>query len=224
PQDVRDAALSLLVSRRDWTLRLLDAVAAKKIDSKTISIDVVWRIQLHPGDQIVSRVGKIWGSIKNASNAQLKQRVEHFAAALEKGSGDPYQGKKLFTTSCSKCHTLFKEGGKIGPDLTAYKRDEVTTMLLHIVNPSAEIREGFETHVALTRDGRTVMGFLVDKDNQIVTLRGQDGQNVTLNQDQIEEMIPQRKSLMPEGLLKNLGDEQIRDLFAYLRSSQPLNE
>ena len=30
------------------------------------------------------------------------------------------------------------------------------------------------------------------------------------------------QSLMPEGILKTLSDQQIRDLFAYLRSTQPL--
>ena len=29
-------------------------------------------------------------------------------------------------------------------------------------------------------------------------------------------------SLMPEGLLNSLKDQQVRDLFAYLRSAQPL--
>jgi cytochrome c1 len=29
-------------------------------------------------------------------------------------------------------------------------------------------------------------------------------------------------SLMPEGLLKDLSEQQVRDLFAYLRSTQPL--
>jgi hypothetical protein len=29
---------------------------------------------------------------------------------------------------------------------------------------------------------------------------------------------------MPEGLLKGLSAQQVRDLFAYLRSTQPLNE
>jgi hypothetical protein len=29
-------------------------------------------------------------------------------------------------------------------------------------------------------------------------------------------------SLMPEGLLVGMSEQQVRDLFAYLRSSQPL--
>jgi hypothetical protein len=37
-------------------------------------------------------------------------------------------------------------------------------------------------------------------------------------------MGAQKKSLMPEGLLKELKEQQVRDLFAYLRSTQPLSD
>jgi hypothetical protein len=52
-------------------------------------------------------------------------------------------------------------------------------------------------------------------------LRGNDGKEMTLARDSIEEIKPSRASLMPEGLLKSLGEQQVRDLFAYLRSTQP---
>ena len=94
---------------------------------------------------------------------------------------------------------------------------------MNIVNPSAEIREGFESFLVLTDEGRTASGFLFDQDNRVVVLRGVDGQNITLPRDQIEEMLPQKKSLMPEGLLKPMTPQQVRDLFAYLKSAQPLN-
>ncbi len=42
-----------------------------------------------------------------------------------------------------------------------------------------------------------------------------------LARDAIEEIKPSRASLMPEGLLKALAEQQVRDLFAYLRSTQP---
>ncbi len=129
----------------------------------------------------------------------------------------------IYTESCAKCHILFEEGGRIGPNLTTFKRDDSANILMNIVNPSAEIREGFESYLVLTDEGRTASGFLFDQDNRVVVLRGVDGQNISIPRDQIEEMIPQKKSLMPEGLLKPLTPEQVRNLFAYLRSSQPLN-
>ena len=125
---------------------------------------------------------------------------------------------------CGKCHTLHAIGGKIGPDLTTYKRDDIRQMLIHIVNPSAEIREGFETQIAVLNDGRVVTGFLVEQDQQTVTLRSPDGQTVSLERSSLDELNKSRKSLMPEGQLKELSDDQLRNLFAYLRSSQPLND
>ena len=73
-----------------------------------------------------------------------------------------------------------------------------------------------------TKDGRTLSGFLADKDKQVVVLRGLDGANQVLPQDQILEMKTTGVSLMPQGLLASLTDQQLRDLFAYLQSAQPL--
>ena len=162
--------------------------------------------------------------MKGATTSELRREIERLAAVIDAGTGSPYKGKKLFKDTCAKCHRLFTDGGQIGPDLTTYKRDDIANLLVNIVNPSAEIREGYETLLVSTKDGRLVSGFLVDKDNQVLVLRGVDGQNITVRQDQIEETAPQRKSLMPEGLLANLNDQQVRDLFAYLRSTQPLND
>ena len=96
-------------------------------------------------------------------------------------------------------------------------------MLLHIVNPSAEIREGYENFLLTTKYGRTVVGFLVEQDNQTVVLRGLDGQDISLERKDIKTMNAQGVSLMPAGLLSGYTDDQIRDLMAYLRSTQPLN-
>jgi putative heme-binding domain-containing protein len=90
------------------------------------------------------------------------------------------------------------------------------------VNPNAEIREGYENYFVTTKDGRMLSGFLADKDTRVVVLRGIDGENITLPQDQVQEMKSAGLSLMPEGLLDSLNEQQVRDLFGYLRSTQPL--
>ena len=53
-------------------------------------------------------------------------------------------------------------------------------------------------------------------------LRSLDGQTISLPRKDITEMKAAGLSLMPEGLIDQLNDQQIRDLFAYLRSTQPL--
>ena len=78
--------------------------------------------------------------------------------------------------------------------------------------------------VAVTEDGRVANGILVEEDAKIVVLRDSNGQDSAIPRGEIQEMAQQPKSLMPEGLLDGLSEQQMRDLFAYLRCTQPLND
>ena len=71
-------------------------------------------------------------------------------------------------------------------------------------------------------DGRVLSGVVVEQDKNVVVLRGSDGKDVVLARADIDAMRPAAGSIMPEGLLNGLSDQQVRDLFAYLRSTQPL--
>ena len=218
----RAAALTLLASRSVWALQLLKETAAGRLEITAISQDAHQKIRAYPDQEIRALVQQFWGKEPVETTEDMRRQVEHYAAVIQGGAGDPYEGRKLFGMSCGLCHRLFGQGGQIGPDLTPYKRDDLDTVLLNVVNPSAEIREGYETFVVSTKDGRTLSGFLADKDNRVVVLRGVDGVNEVLPQDQIVEMKSTGISLMPTKLLNGFKEQQVRDLFAYLRSTQPL--
>lgn len=222
-EDVRSVAQSLLVSRKNWSLMLVEAVDRGEIAAASLPLDTVRRLTIHRDERLTELIKKHWTHIEGATTGEMQSQIDQYAATLA-GAGDPYPGKKLYMQMCGKCHTLHALGGKIGPDLTTYKRDDLRQMLVHIVNPSAEIREGFETQIAVLKDGRVVTGFLVEQDPQTITLRSPDGQTVALERSDLEELEKSRKSLMPEGQLKLLSEEELRNLFAYLRSSQPLND
>jgi putative membrane-bound dehydrogenase-like protein len=222
--DAKAAAQTLLASRAEWSRQLVQAVEAGRIDAATLPRDTVRLMTFHRDAALADLVRKHWPDLAAISSEQMQADLARLGEVLKSGNGDPYPGKRLYKQSCGKCHLLFGDGGRIGPDLTSFKRDDNLRILLNVVNPSAEIREGFESFLVLTGDGRALNGFLYDQDPQVVVLRGADGQNVTIPRDNIEEMIQQKQSLMPEGLLKDLTDQQVRDLFAFLRTSQPLND
>jgi putative membrane-bound dehydrogenase-like protein len=221
-EPVRVVALGLLASRPAWSLQLLQAVEAGQIAASEITPDAVQKIRTYPDKQVAQLLKKYCPQERVPTTAEMQQQIRECAATVRSGAGDPYEGRRLFNVSCALCHKLFGQGAQIGPDLTPYKRDDVETMLLNIVNPSAEIREGYESYLISTRDGRTLSGFLADKDNRVVVLRGLDGVNQVLPQEDIKEMKSTGVSLMPQGLLTALNDQQLRDLFAYLQSAQPL--
>jgi len=224
PETLRPAAQSLLASRREWAKQFLRAVESGAIDAQAVPVEVRRQLLLHSDEVIENLVKQCFGEISGATTQQMQARIEALYNMLQaaRGEGNPYTGKELFKAECGKCHKLFSEGGNVGPDLTTFKRDDIRGILLNVVNPSAEIREGFENNTLFTNDGRIVSGFLADQDNQVVVLRGVDGQNVVISRDNIDEMVANPKSVMPEGILDKLNDEQIQHLFAYLRSTQPL--
>jgi putative heme-binding domain-containing protein len=219
---VRSVAQTLLASRKAWAFELLRAVDAGKIAPALVPADALRKVLLHDDKQLAVLVKKHWGDVGGATTEQMRQRIEQLGKLIRTGSGNPYPGRKLYMENCGKCHTLFGEGGQVGPDLTPYQRGDLERLLVNVVNPSAEIREGFEAYIVETKSGRVVTGFLADQDNRVVVLRGVDGQNLVIPRTEIEEMRKSDKSVMPEETLKGLTDQQVRDLFAYLRSSQPL--
>jgi putative heme-binding domain-containing protein len=222
PEEVRSVAQSLLASRGSWAKLLIDAVDAAQIEPASIHESTVRRLMLSDSAIVRDACKKHWGELASASNDVLRAEVEKLLQVVAQGSGNPYAGKKLYAQSCGKCHKLFTDGGAIGPDLTSYKRDDLRGILMNVVNPSAEIREGFEHFLVQTADGRSLSGFIVEQDAQVVVLRGVDGQNLSLPRDEIEDLRAVPISLMPTGLLKQFDDQQVRDLLAYLRSTQPL--
>jgi putative heme-binding domain-containing protein len=222
PQEVRPAAQTLLASRQAWSLDLLNAVEAHSISADAVSTPIVQKLLFHNNPAINQRVGRIWTTISGSSTDEMRAEVARLQQVIGSAAGNPYHGKQLFLKNCGKCHILFTDGGQIGPNLTSYKRDDLRSMLLNIVNPSLEIREGFQNFVVFNADGRTLNGFVSDQDNRVVVLKGADGQHVIIPRDDIDEMRAIPQSIMPERLLSELEDQQVRDLFAYLRATQPL--
>jgi putative membrane-bound dehydrogenase-like protein len=221
---VRASALALLAGRAAATRALLEALERGDIATSLVSAEMADRLRLHQDDGVRARAVKLLPPVTDVAGAEVQRKIDRIRAVIMSGNGNAYEGEKIFTAKCGACHTLFFKGGNVGPNLTSYQRDNLGTMLVSIVHPNAEIREGYEYQLAITADGRSIGGFVVERDPKIVVMRGLDGENVVLAQEEIEELAPVGRSLMPDGLLDDLDDERIRDLFAFLRRSQPITK
>ncbi len=220
--DVLAAAQGLLASRRAWAGKFLEVIEARTIDPQTVPREVAEKLLMLGDARIADRVARLFGPIHPSTSIELRAEADRLAGVVGAGSGVPKPGKAIFDRHCVRCHTLFGKGGKVAPDLTTYRRDDLDSMLLNIVNPSAEIREGYSTSIIATIEGRVLSGIVVEQDKNVVVLRGDDGKETAIAREEIEAMKTSPRSIMPEGLLKGLGDQEVRDLFAYLRSTQPL--
>ena len=223
PPEVRAVALTLLSSRAAWSVELARAVNGRRIPSADVPRDVVSQMRRHRDQTLAGLLEKTWPAA-NATSADAGKRIDHCQNILRDGAADPYAGRNLFNAACAGCHRLFAGHGQVGPDLTSYQRSDVAALLRSVIDPSAEIREGYEAVQVETKDERSLTGFIVERNDHLVILRGLDGRNVPLARTNIAEFQTSGISLMPEGLLDPMTPQQVRDLFAYLRSTQPLTK
>jgi putative heme-binding domain-containing protein len=219
--NVQTAAFNTLASRGHWSLQLLKAIQTGGLKRTQIPDEISNRLRASKDQQVQELATKLLPQVQPVP-VEFQDRINQITAVLQRAPGNPYAGESAYDLRCAACHKLFFKGGNIGPDLTAYQRDNLGTMLPSIVNPNAEIREGYQYYNVETKDGRSLSGFFVDRDNQVTILRELDGESFTLRAAEIQDLQPVGRSLMPEGLLEGMTDQELRDLFAYLRISQPI--
>lgn len=219
PLELRTSALAALTSRSRWTERLVQSLEQGKTLPSAIPAEIVDKLGRIENSDLRTRALRLFS--KAGPRDRATSRAEWIKSELSLGTGDAYRGSEIYAQRCATCHKLFHKGGKTGPDLTSYQRDNLDTLLASILDPSAEIREGFLGMEVETRDGRSLTGFMVESDRAVLVLRGLDGADIVLDQREVIERKPLGRSLMPDGLLDDLDGQAMRDFFAFLRSTQP---
>ena len=83
--------------------------------------------------------------------------------------------------------------------------------------PNDEISKGFETVLVLTVDGESYNGFILNENDDTLSLGIANGKQVDIPQDDIEMRKPMKASSMPEGLIKTIAPIEFLDLIEYLK-------
>jgi putative heme-binding domain-containing protein len=213
--DLQHTALRVLASRPTWSKQLILEVESRRLKIEHVPLDVVQQMFLHEDSDLRARLEKHWGRIRGSPEDRMAE-IQRVRELLKVNAGDLQQGRELYGKKCGTCHKLFGEGGNTGPELTGYERDNLTFLLPAIIDPSAAIREEFTNYQILTTDGRVLTGLIDHQDNQTVTLRGVDNQTTMVHREDIDRLQAIRESLMPEGIFKDLSDDQIRSLLRYV--------
>jgi len=133
------------------------------------------------------------------------------------------RGRSLFAgASCYACHRYNDEGGAVGPDLTGVSgRFSVRDLLESIVLPSKVISDQYGAVTIATTDGKVVTGRIMNLNGDTITMNTNmldPSAQVVINVSKIEENRASATSMMPEGLLSTLNEDEVADLVAYLLS------
>ena len=210
-------ALNTLASRVAYAKPLLAAVGDKKIPSKDLSADIVRQLRSLKDSQINEQVAKTWGTMRETEGDKLKEIARYKKLIADKGYGDVRRGRAIFSRTCQQCHTLFGEGGKVAPDITGSNRPDLDYILQNVIDPNAVIPNDYRTSNIETKDERSITGIVTKQDDNAITVVTAN-ETLVLPRNELKSLTQTELSMMPEGLLQAMTEDEVRDLLAYLRS------
>jgi putative membrane-bound dehydrogenase-like protein len=211
---------NVLASNAGYAKSLLAALADGRIPRGGVSAFTARQIRALNDGELNAALEKHWGKVTDSSEAK-KAELERYRKLLTPAflaQADLGHGRALYNQTCFACHTLFGEGNAIGPDITGGNRRDLEFLLENILDPSSVVGGDYQLTIFTLKDGRVVSGMpRGENDNAVrVALVGADEQLLPKADIAKRETVP--VSMMPEGILAPLKDEQVRDLIAYLQS------
>ncbi|MCA9115998.1 MAG: PQQ-dependent sugar dehydrogenase [Planctomycetaceae bacterium] len=224
----RQAAASRPAKRQKLIARLLEATAPALHLARAVSAE-----QLPPETRqlvIATAVAHPQSQIRDLFEAFLppNQRTKRLGEAIDPAqilalTGNLERGRNLFfqaaDVQCRNCHRIEGQGRELGPDLSGIGKKLTRPQLLEsLLEPSKRIEAKYVVHLVETTRGLVHTGLLVRRDDTEVVLADARGKEIRIPADEVEEVVPQRQSLMPDLLLRDMTADQVADLLEFLSS------
>jgi putative heme-binding domain-containing protein len=196
---------------------LLEEIAAGRIAREDVSAYHARQIRSFNDESLTKQLRQVWGEVRESSEDKraLITKLKTTLTPEVLAKADKSAGRAVYSQVCATCHTLYGQGGQIGPDLTGSGRSNIDYLLENIADPGAVVNADFRLNVVTLKDGRVLNGMVSAKTERTLWLKTMT-EFVTVERSEIakQEELPQ--SLMPDGLLQAFTPDQVRDLIAYL--------
>ena len=213
----RRQILDQLTSRREWAGHLAQLLGNQAIRAAELSVEQRDRLLENPNQSVRARLSKLL----KTSDTNRTQVIERFTG-LEPGNA--IAGRAVFEKRCATCHQVGGVGKQIGADLASLKDKSTKALLAAILDPNRAVETKFVSYTALTEEGKTFSGMIKSESGNAITLIGSDGKEQTVLRSDIEEFSCSNKSLMPEGLEKDLTKQDLANVIAFVRSGTGANK
>jgi len=213
-------AVNTLASRPAFARPLLAAVEQGTVPKQALTADLLRQLRSLNDADVKAALEKVYGTFRE-STADKQKLIDKYKAVYYAGGstpGDAPRGRVVYNRVCAQCHTLFDVGGKVGPDLTGSARTDLDYILQNMVDPNAVIPNEYRTSTIEMKDDRVLTGIVKSQDQNALTVATAN-ETLVLPRKDIAGILQSELSMMPEGLLDTLPDQEVRDLIYYLRQA-----
>lgn len=210
----RQNILNVLLVRDDWAGQLLTAIESGKIEASQLDASRRQAFLVHKSPELRRRAEKLFQTA--GSEDRRKVLVAH--QDVLKLTPDVERGREVFKKRCAACHKLGDVGHDVGPNLAALSDHSPTVMLTAILDPNRAVEDKYREYQILQHDGRVLTGILLVETSTSLTLLKAEQVQTHLPRNTVEELRATGKSLMPDGLEKDLSKQDLADLLGLLQT------
>jgi putative membrane-bound dehydrogenase-like protein len=214
---LRSQTLDVLSRRDEWLKSMLDALESKQILAFEVDAARRQRLLQHREAAVRERAARL---LAGAIDPDRQKVVEAYQSVLAL-KGDARRGAQVFAKNCATCHHFGGVGHQVGPDLASVGDKSPAGLLIAILDPNRALEARYINYVAVTKNGLTLNGVLANETGTSITLVGPDGKQQVILRTDLEELVSSNRSVMPEGLEKDLKPQDLADLIAHLRTGLP---
>lgn len=219
---IQSAAIRSLLRRPDWTRSLLDAITSGLYSLQDLSLEQRQQLAHHPDAAIRAIAQELLAAGGGLPDPDRQKILDEMAPMLV-SAGDPHSGQRVFEKTCAKCHRIGGTGPTIGPDLAGMRVHPKTELAIHILDPNRSVEGNFRIFMARLDDGRVLSGMLAAETQTSVELVDVEAVRHILPRDQLEELVPSKISLMPEGFEQQHTAAELNDLLEFLIQPEAQN-
>jgi putative membrane-bound dehydrogenase-like protein len=210
---LRREILEALLRRPERTAALLTALEKGQVAAAELDPLRVQQLRQHPDAALRQRAHRVLQSPAGDRQAVL----DRYRLALTLPA-QARRGREVFRKHCASCHVVAGLGTPVGPDISDMRNKVPEQLLRDILDPNAAIDGNYITYLVTTRDGKTYTGLLATETPTAIVLKRAENQQDTILRSEIEDIRSTGRSLMPEGLEKELSPQALADLIAFLKN------
>jgi putative heme-binding domain-containing protein len=219
--EVQPLAIELIMQRELWARKLLDAVLQDRLPKSVLDANHLRKIVESNDREALWAVEKTFGKIRAERNPEREKVVAEMGEYLQANIGDPIAGQNVFKNLCAQCHTIYGQGGNVGPDITANGRASFDQLVSNVFDPSLVIGADYQVSTVVTKDGRNLTGLVVEDNERRVVIRMAGENEETVPRNNVEYTRRSKLSMMPEGVENVFSKKELCDLFAFLSLDKP---
>src|SRR5213079_3430297 len=112
-------AFYALGSRQNYARALLEALKEKRVPKEDMNAFTLRYLENANVPELNAWIKENWGGVNQTSDEKLARTAKYKKLVQSAGpqATDVKRGYAMFKKTCINCHTLFGEGGKVGPEL-----------------------------------------------------------------------------------------------------------